>query len=122
MQVEGIPLDDGLKNASEQFSRMVGKGLETPGQFFFEAMYEKSGTPIGYLWLGIQERLGRKVVSINDIFINIPNSGYGLGKALMKCVERRQRKPAHSGLDFTFFNTMRPPERFIKVWALKSQV
>lgn len=47
---------------------------------------------MGYLWLGIQERFGRKVTSINDIIIKSHRRGESLGKALMKCVEQEAKK------------------------------
>ena len=62
--VEGVELEAALKSAAEQFSRLAPEGLQTLGQLFFEAIDEKVGISIGYLWLGIQERMGRKVTSI----------------------------------------------------------
>lgn len=92
IQVEDVPLEEGLKNASEQFDRLVPNGLKTTDQFFFEALDEKSGKSIGYLWLGAQNRFGRKVVSINEIMIREDYRGKGLGKSLMECVEQEATK------------------------------
>jgi ribosomal protein S18 acetylase RimI-like enzyme len=90
--VESLKFEDALKNASEQFDRLVSKGLETPGQLFYEAIEEKSDVPVGYLWLGIQERSGRKVASVNDIIIISEHRGHGFGKALMNCVEKEAKR------------------------------
>ena len=91
-ECEGIEFEKALKGASEQFDRMITNGLQTPGHLFFQAIEEKSGESIGFLWLGIQDRLGRKVTSINDIFIQASHRGNGYGKALMKCVEHEAQK------------------------------
>ncbi len=81
-----------MKNVAELFARLVPNGRETPGQLFFEVIEKKSGDSVGYLWLGIQERFGRKVTSINDIIINESRRGEGLGKTQMMCVEQESKK------------------------------
>lgn len=90
--VEDIPLEVALKCASEQFDKLVPNGIATPGQSFFDVIETASGKPVGFLWLGVQNRFGRKVVSINDITIDSSYRGRGLGKALMKLVEEESRK------------------------------
>lgn len=90
--VEDIPLEVALKSASEQFDKLVPNGTDTPGQSFFDVLETGSGKPVGYLWLGTQNRFGRKVVSINDITIKSTYRGRGLGKALMKLVEQESQK------------------------------
>lgn len=91
-EVEGISTEDALKNVAELFARLVPNGRNTPGQLFFEVIEKKSGEAVGYLWLGIQERFGRKVTSINDIIVNESRRGEGFGKALMMCVEQESEK------------------------------
>lgn len=81
-----------LKNVADQFARLVPDGRLTPGQLFFEVIEKKTGESVGYLWLGIQERLGRKVTSVNDIIVKSDRRGEGFGKALMKCVEQESKK------------------------------
>ncbi len=90
--VEVIPYEEALKNASEQFDKLVPSGTETPGQSFFDVIESSSGESIGFLWLGFQTRFGRKITSINDIGIDRKKRGKGLGKALMKLVEDEARK------------------------------
>lgn len=92
--VEVIPFEEALKNASEQFDKLVPNGTATPGQSFFDVIETNSGDSIGFLWLGFQNRFGRKVASINDISIVSKNRGKGFGKALMKLVEDEARKCA----------------------------
>ena len=91
---ELIPYDEALKNASEQFDKLVPSGTSTPGQSFFDVIETSSGDSIGFLWIGFQTRFGRKVASINDIGIATKNRGKGFGKALMKLVEDEARKVA----------------------------
>ena len=90
---QGVSVPEALKNAGEQFGRLVSQGLNTPGQLFFEVIENSSSASVGYLWLGIQERMGRKVVSINDIFVRDASRGKGYGKALMQIVESEAKKP-----------------------------
>lgn len=92
--VEIISYEDALKNASEQFDKLVPNGTATPGQSFFDVVETRSGDSIGFLWLGFQTRFGRKVASINDISIAPANRGKGFGKALMKLVEAEAHRCA----------------------------
>lgn len=85
--VEIIPFEEALKYASEQFDKLVPNGIATANQLFFDAFETSSSKPIGFLWLGFQNRFGRTVASINDITIKPENRGKGFGKALMKLVE-----------------------------------
>lgn len=89
---EEIPIEVALKYASEQFDKLVPNGMSTPGQLFFDVIETEFEKPVGFLWLGIQNRFGRKVMSINDINIVPPNRGKGLGKALMTLVEEEAQK------------------------------
>lgn len=91
-QVEDIPIETALKSASEQFDKLVSNGIETSGQLFFDVLDTNSDKSVGYLWLGIQNRFGRKVVSINDISIASAHRGKGFGKSLMKLVEEEALK------------------------------
>jgi ribosomal protein S18 acetylase RimI-like enzyme len=89
---EHIAISECLKNASEQFDRLVPEGLASSDQYFFKALDETLGEPIGYLWLGVQNRFGRKIMSINDIQVSVINRGKGFGKQLMKLVESEAKK------------------------------
>ncbi|MEZ0391694.1 MAG: GNAT family N-acetyltransferase [Pseudobdellovibrionaceae bacterium] len=91
-EVENIPGEIGIKNAMEQFARLVPNGLDSDGQYFFDVVEDQSGEMIGFLWLGLQTRFGRAVLSINDISIVESRRGQGFGKALMKCVELEANK------------------------------
>jgi ribosomal protein S18 acetylase RimI-like enzyme len=91
-KVEDISFETALKNASEQFERLVSGGLETQGQLFFDVLETATAKRLGFLWLGIQDRYGRKIASINDIMIEPSGRGRGLGKALMKLVEIESKK------------------------------
>lgn len=90
--VEDVSVEIGLKNVAEQFDRLVPQGLETSGQLFFEAIEELTEKSVGYLWLGIQDRFGRKVTSINEIIIKSDRRGEGFGRALMNCIEDEAKK------------------------------
>jgi ribosomal protein S18 acetylase RimI-like enzyme len=103
--VEGIPLEVALKSASEQFDKLVPSGTDTQGQSFFDVLETGSGNPVGYLWLGIQNRFDRKVVSINDITINPAYRGRGLGKSLMKLVEQEARKSGAARIRLHVFHS-----------------
>ena len=91
-RIEDIPLAVALKSASEQFDKLVHTGTDTSGQLFFDVIETALGKSVGYLWLGIQNRFDRKIVSTNDINISSAYRGRGLGKALMKLVEEESRK------------------------------
>ncbi|MBK9321362.1 MAG: GNAT family N-acetyltransferase [Bdellovibrionaceae bacterium] len=90
--VEIIPLAEALKHASEQFEKLVPSGRVTINQLFFDVHENSSKKKIGYLWIGFQDRFGRKVASINDIAIEPVYRGKGFGKALMKLVEKEARR------------------------------
>lgn len=90
--VEEIPFEVALKSASEQFDKLVPSGIATHGQSFLDVIETDSGKTVGHLWLGIQNRFDRKVVSINDITIQSIYRGRGLGKTLMKLIEEESRK------------------------------
>lgn len=94
-----------LKNASEQFNKLVPTGTDTHGQSFFDVLETGSGEPVGYLWLGTQNRFDRKVVSINDITIIPAYRGLGLGKSLMKLVEQEARKSGSSRIRLHVFHS-----------------
>lgn len=103
--VEVITYEEALKNASEQFDKLVPNGNATPGQSFFDVVETNSGESIGFLWLGFQTRFGRKVASINDITIASANRGKGFGKALMKLVEDEARRCAAVRIRLHVFNS-----------------
>lgn len=90
--VESIPLTEAMKHTSDQFDKLVPNGLATIDQSFFDVVETRSKRQIGFLWLGFQQRFGRKVASINDITINPANRGMGFGKALMKLAEEEARR------------------------------
>ncbi len=91
-ETENLAFNDTVKIASEQFNKLLPQGHQTSDQFFFEAFNEMNGDSIGYLWLGIQERFGRKITSINHIIIRSDHRGQGWGKALMKAVEAEAKR------------------------------
>ena len=87
VSIEEIPLEVAARYASEQFDRLAPNGLDTQCQLFFDVIETASRQPAGHLWLGIQNRFEKKVVSINDIAIHPSFRRRGLGKSLMKLVE-----------------------------------
>jgi ribosomal protein S18 acetylase RimI-like enzyme len=91
-RVEEISLDMALKNAAEQFNKLVSGGTATPDHLFFDVVDQQSNQTIGFLWLGFQIRFGRKIASINDISIHESSRGKGFGKNLMKRVEEEALK------------------------------
>ncbi len=103
--VEDIPIEVALKNASEQFDKLVPTGTDTQGQSFFDVLETGSSKPVGYLWLGIQNRFDRKVVSINDITINPAYRGRGLGKSLMKLAEEEALKAGAARIRLHVFHS-----------------
>ena len=86
-RVEDIPLEEALSSTSEQFQKLAPNGTETVGQSFFDVFETQSNELIGFLWLGFQNRFGRKVASINDIAIHETYRGRGFGKALLTLAE-----------------------------------
>ena len=91
-KAQGTSVVEALKNASEQFDRLVPAGLSTAGQLFFDVVEQSSGKSIGYLWLGFRQSLGRKIISINDIFVSPETRGRGYGKQLMSIVDSEAKK------------------------------
>ncbi len=89
---QSVTSAEALKNAAEQFDRLVPNGLRTPCQLFFDAVEKSTGKPVGYLWLGIKENSNRKIMSINDIFVNENFRGRGYGKMLMNFVDLEAKK------------------------------
>ena len=102
--VEDIPLEVAARYASEQFDRLAPIGLDTQCQLFFDVIETESRQPAGYLWLGIQNRFEKKVVSINDIAIHPSFRGRGLGKLLMKFVEVEAAKAHAAYIRLHVFN------------------
>jgi ribosomal protein S18 acetylase RimI-like enzyme len=101
---EDIPVAEALKNASVQFSQLVQSGASTPGQYFFDVIEAATEKVVGFLWLSIQNRFGRKVASINDISINESDRGKGFGKELMKLVENEARQLGATRVRLHVFN------------------
>ncbi|MES2855840.1 MAG: hypothetical protein V4692_08250 [Bdellovibrionota bacterium] len=66
---ENVQFPQTLQNASEQFDRLVPAGLVSEGQYFYDLNSSKDGESVGYLWLGLNNRLGKVVATINDIHI-----------------------------------------------------
>jgi ribosomal protein S18 acetylase RimI-like enzyme len=89
---EKISTAEALNYASEQFDKLVPDGITTANQKFFEVIETNADEPIGFLWLGFQNKFGRNVVSINDINIRSADRGKGFGKALIKLVEEESLK------------------------------
>lgn len=102
--VEIIPLEEALRSASEQFDKLVPNGTSTPDQSFFDVIESSSGDQIGFLWLGFQNRFGRKVASINDINIAPKSRGKGFGKLLMRLIEDEAKKENATRLRLHVFN------------------
>jgi len=102
--VETVPIEEALRNAAEQFGKLVPQGLNTAGQTFFDVIETASGENIGFLWLGLQQKFGRKVASINDIQISPAKRGKGFGKALMKLVEEESLRAGASRVRLHVFN------------------
>ncbi len=101
---EDISFEEALKHADQQFQRLVSKGIETQGQLFFDVFENQKNQPIGYLWLGLQERFGKKVASVNDIKIEVGYRGKGYGKALMKLVDDEARSARATRVRLHVFN------------------
>ena len=87
-----IAFKTALQNASEQFDRLVPQGLHTKGQMFFDVFEKLSNQNLGYLWIGVQQRLGKQVATINDIKIEELQRGKGYGKELMKHAQEEARR------------------------------
>lgn len=90
-RVEEIPYELALQSASEQFQKLVPDGTQTSDQFFFDVFENQSGRVIGFLWLGLQTRFGRRIATINDILIQEKFRGKGYGKELIKLAEKEAR-------------------------------
>ena len=91
-KAQGSSVAEALKNAAEQFERLVPNGVKTDGQFFYDVIEQSSGKSVGYLWLGTRNSLGRKIISINDIFVSPETRGRGYGKQLMSLVDNGAKK------------------------------
>lgn len=99
-----VSFEAALQNASEQFSRLVPQGLDTKGQMFFDALEKQSDQSIGYLWIGVQQRLGKQVASINDIKVDELQRGKGYGKELMRLALGEARKAGAKTIRLHVFN------------------
>ncbi len=91
-KAEDISIEDASKHTYEQFKKLVPDGIKTSGQLFFQVVKKDSQQSLGYLWLGFQNRFGRKVISINDIAINTTYRRQGFGKLLMELVEQEAKR------------------------------
>jgi ribosomal protein S18 acetylase RimI-like enzyme len=87
-KVENISIEKALRHAADQFDKHVADGLLGDQQFFYQVLETSTGQPVGYLWLGLQERFGRKVMAINDIMIDSNHRGKRLGNQIMTFVEQ----------------------------------
>ncbi len=102
--VENIPLEEALKYTSEQFTKLVPAGLQTPGQLFFDVIEATSRNKVGYLWLGIQNRFGKVQASINDIKIYPEYRGKGFAKKLMNLAEAESKSKGAARVRLHVFN------------------
>ncbi|MBK9322908.1 MAG: hypothetical protein IPM97_08190 [Bdellovibrionaceae bacterium] len=119
--VEVIPLEVALKSASEQFDKLVPTGTDTQGQSFFEVLETGSGNPVGYLWLGIQNRFDRKVVSINDITISplTQRAAWQVGDESL--LSKRPGKPTPLASVYMSSTAMKLRRTSTLPWALSQQ-
>lgn len=104
-KTEGVSIEAGRKNAGDQFARLVPSGMGTAGQLFFEAVEDSSGNSVGYLWIGIQERFGRKIASINDIHVRNGNRGNGYGREIMRLAEEVAKREGVSRIRLHVFQS-----------------
>lgn len=90
-RVEDISIEEALANASTQFQKLVPNGPATVDHLFFDALEERTNKHVGFLWLGFQNRFGRKIACIYDIHIHESDRGRGFGKALMNFADQESR-------------------------------
>lgn len=103
-KVEGISVEETRKWASDQFNKLVPDGLQSVRQFFYQVFEKGTNQPVGYVWLGLQERFGRQIMSINDITIWTSYRGKGFGKILMSLIEQESKKREATRIRLHVFN------------------
>ncbi|KQC12307.1 MAG: hypothetical protein APR63_02895 [Desulfuromonas sp. SDB] len=61
--------DNALQIARETFDKLLPKGLNTPGHYFFKIENQDSEQTFGILWFAIEERQAGKLAFLYDIKI-----------------------------------------------------
>lgn len=97
------PKEDGLERSRREFHILLPQGINTPSHFIFHIIDTTSQTPVGIVWLKVDDRQSY----LYDFLIFENQQSKGLGRAALSLVEKKAIElGAHKlGLHVFGFNT-----------------
>jgi ribosomal protein S18 acetylase RimI-like enzyme len=100
-QSGGWSAEAARKKSAEDWERLLGQGLQSPGQSVY--VLEDEGEPVGVLWLAERESGGRHTLFVYDVHIDERHRGRGLGRAAMQLAEEEARRRGMSRIELNVF-------------------
>jgi ribosomal protein S18 acetylase RimI-like enzyme len=97
----GLRRDVARRKAERDFERLLGAGLEAPGQSVY--VVEEAGERAGVLWLAERESDSGPSVYVYAIEIDERLRGQGLGRAAMLLAEAEARRRGIARIELNVF-------------------
>jgi len=97
VRVGAWPAEGAEARASAELARMLPDGQATPGHEF-RSIVNEAGEPVGALWFGPDEEIGRGAAFLLDIEIRAEHRGRGYGRAAMDALERAARELGYDAI------------------------
>ncbi len=109
---EAITLEQAMAHSAETTDGLLTAGMDTPGHRFFIAEEVGSGRRVGHVWFGPRSRNPDPSVAwLYDVFVEEPNRGRGVGRALMRLVEVEVRAAGMRRIELNVFGDNAPAQR-----------
>lgn len=91
-----------VERSRADFTALLPQGLDTPNQYFFDAM-NAAGEAVGILWMAIQPGPTGRQAWVYDIEVEASQRGKGYGRAIMLAFEAEARRLGASSLGLNVF-------------------
>ena len=109
---EAITREQAMAQSAEITDGLLTAGMDTPGHRFFIADELGSGRRVGHVWFGPRSRNPDPSVAwLYDVFVEEPNRGRGVGRALMRLVEVEVRAAGMRRIELNVFGDNAPAQR-----------
>jgi len=94
--------EESLDLARKSFSDLLPKGRQTPGNYLFTILDAES-VPVGTLWISAQERAGKRIAYVCDVWIKPEHRRQGHATRALQAAETEARTLGLSGIALHVF-------------------
>jgi ribosomal protein S18 acetylase RimI-like enzyme len=82
---------ESLDLSRQTFAELLPQGLATAENYLFSILDEAGEVRVGRIWMGVQERAGRRIACVNDLSIELEHRRQGHATRALLALEEHVR-------------------------------